>query len=149
MDVQFNHDLYSLSAIKLIKEEVLHTHSYVVIVVYIRSLLTRVAATLFLCTLYEKENLRSIGWSNLKLLLIMRIDILIFVLLVFIRPQFSFLFFFSLIKKLLTKSFYFTVLEKTNIKYHIGLITLLDPYLSKSCGYGPLTNLNTKQPPMF
>jgi len=25
----------------------------------------------------------------------------------------------------------------------------LDPYLSKSCGYGPLTNLNTKQPPMF
>ena len=33
------------------------------------------------------------------------------------------------------------------VKY--GLIALLDPYLSKSCGYGPLTNLNTKQPPMF
>jgi len=30
-----------------------------------------------------------------------------------------------------------------------GLIALLDPYLFKSCGYGPLTNLNTKQPPMF
>jgi len=26
---------------------------------------------------------------------------------------------------------------------------ILDPYLFKSCGYGPLTNLNTKQPPMF
>jgi len=32
---------------------------------------------------------------------------------------------------------------------YFGLIALLDPYLSKSCGYGPLTNLNTKQPPMF
>jgi len=30
-----------------------------------------------------------------------------------------------------------------------GLIALLDPYLSKSCGYRPQTNLNTKQPPMF
>jgi len=31
----------------------------------------------------------------------------------------------------------------------IDLIALLDLYLYKSCGYGPLTNLNTKQPPMF
>jgi len=31
----------------------------------------------------------------------------------------------------------------------LGLIALLDPYLSKSYGYGPLTNLNTKQPLMF
>jgi len=30
-----------------------------------------------------------------------------------------------------------------------GLIALLDPYLSKSCGYGPLTNLNTIQTLMF
>ena len=35
------------------------------------------------------------------------------------------------------------------ILYTLGLITLLDPYLFKSCGYGSLTNLNTKQPPMF
>jgi len=27
-----------------------------------------------------------------------------------------------------------------------GLIALLDLYLFKSCGYGPLTNLNTKHP---
>jgi len=33
--------------------------------------------------------------------------------------------------------------------YYLGLIALLDPYLFKSCGYEPLTNLNTKQPPMF
>jgi len=33
--------------------------------------------------------------------------------------------------------------------FELGLIALLDPYLSKSCGYRPLTNLNTKQPPMF
>jgi len=32
---------------------------------------------------------------------------------------------------------------------YLGLIALLDPYLSKSCGYGPLTNLNTKQTLMF
>jgi len=34
-------------------------------------------------------------------------------------------------------------------RFNLGLIALLDLYLSKSCGYGPLTNLNTKQPPMF
>ena len=33
--------------------------------------------------------------------------------------------------------------------FKFGLIAFLDPYLSKSCGYGPLTNLNTKQPSMF
>jgi len=33
--------------------------------------------------------------------------------------------------------------------FYFGLIALLDPYLSKSCGYRPLTNLNTKQPLMF
>jgi len=31
----------------------------------------------------------------------------------------------------------------------LGLIALLDPYLSKSCGYEPLTNLKTKQTLMF
>jgi len=31
----------------------------------------------------------------------------------------------------------------------LGLIAFLDSYLFKSCGYEPLTNLNTKQPPMF
>jgi len=36
-----------------------------------------------------------------------------------------------------------------NMVFFLGLIALLDPYLFKSCGYGPLTNLNTKQPPMF
>ena len=30
-----------------------------------------------------------------------------------------------------------------------GLIALLDSYLFKSCGYRPLTNLNTKQTLMF
>jgi len=34
-------------------------------------------------------------------------------------------------------------------QFFLGLIALLDPYLFKSCGYGPLTNLNTKHPPMF
>jgi len=34
-------------------------------------------------------------------------------------------------------------------QYLVDLIALLDPYLSKSCGYGPLTNLNTKQTLMF
>jgi len=41
------------------------------------------------------------------------------------------------------------IIKKTIGLFFIGLIALLDPYLSKSCGYGPLTNLNTKQPPMF
>jgi len=36
-----------------------------------------------------------------------------------------------------------------NIQLNIGLIALLDPNLFKSCGYGPLTNLNTKQTLMF
>ena len=39
--------------------------------------------------------------------------------------------------------------ELPQMRYFKGLIALLDPYLSKSCGYGPLINLNTKQPPMF
>jgi len=35
------------------------------------------------------------------------------------------------------------------LDYFKGLIALLDSYLFKSCGYGSLTNLNTKQTLMF
>jgi hypothetical protein len=36
-----------------------------------------------------------------------------------------------------------------NLPFTFGLIALFAPYLSKTCGYCPLTNLNTKQPPKF
>jgi len=41
------------------------------------------------------------------------------------------------------------VTEPEQVGYFKGLIALLDPYFFKSYGYGPLTNLNTKQSPMF
>jgi len=40
-------------------------------------------------------------------------------------------------------------LRIVHVVFILGLIALLDPYLFKSCGYGPLTNLNTKQTLMF